>query len=71
MVTDNEIESTAEKLGVHTSNVQRDYVFGWLLAGIYQPENSLSNHLILKGGNGFRKAYFKNARFSSDIDYLG
>lgn len=69
MVSDTEIESTAEELGVHTSNVQRDYVFGWLLAGIYQPENPLSNQLILKGGNGFRKAYFESARFSNDIDF--
>ena len=67
MVTDSEIESTAEDLDVHTSNVQRDYIFGWLLAGIYQPDNDLSNHLILKGGNGFRKAYFENARFSDDL----
>ena len=69
MVTDREIEATAKELDVHTSNVQRDYVFGWLLAGIYQPENPLSNHLILKGGNGFRKAYFESTRFSNDIDF--
>jgi predicted nucleotidyltransferase component of viral defense system len=64
-----EIEQKAEELGVHVSNVQRDYVFGWLLAGLSQPNNPLRRQLILKGGNAFRKAYFEHARFSNDLDF--
>jgi hypothetical protein len=40
--------------------VQRDYVFGRLLTAIYI--------LVLKGGNGFRKAYLPNMRFSA-VDF--
>lgn len=54
---------------MHTSNVQRDYVFGWLLAGLAQAHNLLQPLLILKGGNCFRKAYFEHARFSNDLDF--
>jgi predicted nucleotidyltransferase component of viral defense system len=64
-----EIDAKAEELGVHVANVQRDYVFGWLLAGLAQPENRLRLALILKGGNCFRKAYFEHARFSNDLDF--
>lgn len=69
MIEKAEIDSKADALGVHTSNVQRDYVFGWLLAGLYQPSNPMARVLSLKGGNAFRKAYFEHARFSNDLDF--
>ncbi|MBI2340036.1 MAG: nucleotidyl transferase AbiEii/AbiGii toxin family protein [Deltaproteobacteria bacterium] len=69
MIKKEEIDIKAEELGVHTSNVQRDYVFGWLLAGIFHSSNDLSRQLILKGGNCFRKAYFEHTRFSNDLDF--
>jgi len=69
MIEKAEIDHKSEELGVHVSNVQRDYVFGWLLAGLFQSDNQLQNKLILKGGNAFRKAYFENARFSNDLDF--
>jgi predicted nucleotidyltransferase component of viral defense system len=69
MIEKYEIDGKADELGVHVANVQRDYVFGWLLAGIAQAENYLQRSLILKGGNCFRKAYFEHARFSNDLDF--
>jgi predicted nucleotidyltransferase component of viral defense system len=63
-----EIEQKATEFGIHAANVQRDYVFGWLLAGIYSVSN-LGGDLILKGGNCFRKAYFPLTRFSNDLDF--
>src|SRR5882724_3167483 len=69
MIEKKEIDQKGAELGVHSSNVQRDYVFGWLLAGLFQPGNALQNQLILKGGNAFRKAYFEDARFSNDLDF--
>ena len=63
MIEKAEIKAKAEEFGIHESNVQRDYVFGWLLAGIYLA-SELRNLLILKGGNCFRKAYFPLTRFS-------
>jgi len=59
MIDKQEIDTKSDELGVHVANVQRDYVFGWLLAGLAQPENRLRPSLILKGGNGFRKALFR------------
>lgn len=69
MIEKPEIDAKAEELGVHRSNVQRDYAFGWLLSSFYQPGNPLQRLLILKGGNCFRKAYFEHARYSTDLDF--
>jgi predicted nucleotidyltransferase component of viral defense system len=69
MIEKAEIDARAYELGVHAANVQRDYVFGWLLAGLAQAENTLRPSLILKGGNCFRKAYFEHARYSNDLDF--
>ncbi len=68
MIDQHEIELMSVELGVHSSNVQRDYVFGWLLAGIYS-QSELGNRLVLKGGNCLRKAYFPLGRFSNDLDF--
>lgn len=68
MIDRDEIVNKSEELGVHASNVQRDYVFGWVLAGIFSVSD-LRNHLVLKGGNCFRKAYFDAARYSPDLDF--
>ena len=68
MIHRNEIDSKAKEFDIHASNVQRDYVFNWMLHGIYEL-SELGNHLILKGGNCLRKAYLKNTRFSSDLDF--
>jgi predicted nucleotidyltransferase component of viral defense system len=69
LIEKDEIDLKSAELGVHAANVQRDYVFGWLLRGIFQTENPLSQLLVLKGGNAFRKAYFEHARFSNDLDF--
>src|SRR5579862_8804524 len=68
MITKPEIEAKAEEMSIHISNVERDYVFGWTLCGIYST-SPLGKILVLKGGNCFRKAYFPNARFSNDLDF--
>lgn len=68
MIERGEIEAKATEFAIHTSNVQRDYVFGWLLYGIYTG-SPLGGILWLKGGNCFRKAYFPNTRFSRDLDF--
>ena len=68
MIEKDEIDAKASEFEIHTSNVQRDYVFGWLLFAIYN-NAYLADLLILKDGNCFRKAYFPNTRFSSDLDF--
>lgn len=68
MIEKEEIEEKSQEFEIHTANVERDYVFGWLLAGIYTV-SPLKGLLILKGGNCFRKAYFAHTRFSNDLDF--
>lgn len=68
MITKDEIETKAEEFDIHVANLERDYVFGWLLCGIYSASD-LKDALILKGGNAFRKAYFSTTRFSNDLDF--
>src|SRR5260221_7128630 len=68
MISREEIESKSLEFGIHVANVQRDYVFGWLIVAVYTT-TELKNALILKGGNCFRKAFFPNTRFSADLDF--
>jgi predicted nucleotidyltransferase component of viral defense system len=68
MITRDEIEAKALEFSLHPSNIERDYVFGWLLTGIFS-QSMLKDLLILKGGNCFRKAYFPHTRFSNDLDF--
>lgn len=68
MIQNEEIINKSEEFKIHTSNVQRDYIFGWLLNGIYS-QSALNSRLILKGGNALRKVYLKNTRFSKDLDF--
>ncbi len=69
MISSEEINAVGKEIGVGSANVERDYVFGWLLAGLYATDNELATQLILKGGNAFRKGYFRDARFSKDLDF--
>ena len=68
MIERDEIDDTAAALEVRPVDVERDYVFGWLLAGIFGA-SSLRDRLVLKGGNALRKGYFENTRFSGDLDF--
>ena len=49
MITKDEIEAKAKEFGLHAANIERDYVFGWLLAGLYGA-SPLRDVLVLKGG---------------------
>jgi predicted nucleotidyltransferase component of viral defense system len=68
MIEKDEIVAQARLIGVHMVNVERDYVFGWLLKAFYE-NDYLSPLLIFKGGNCMRKAYYPSTRFSSDLDF--
>jgi predicted nucleotidyltransferase component of viral defense system len=68
MIDKDEIEAQAQLIDVHTVNVERDYVFGWLLKSFYE-NDYLAPLLVFKGGNCMRKAYYPSTRFSSDLDF--
>jgi uncharacterized protein len=61
MIPENEIKILARTYEVPTSTIERDYAQNWLLA--YLPK------MALKGGTGLQKCYFKNYRFSDDLDF--
>jgi predicted nucleotidyltransferase component of viral defense system len=68
VITLEEIDEAALNLEISISNVERDYVFGWLITGIFQ-ESALGQSLVLKGGNALRKGYLPFTRFSDDLDF--
>ena len=53
MIGRDEVLVVARDLDLSAANVQRDYVFGWLLAGIFA-ESRLGESLVLKAGNSLR-----------------
>jgi predicted nucleotidyltransferase component of viral defense system len=63
-----EINAKAKEFEINASKIQRDYVFGWLLFGIFT-SSGLKDTIFLKGGNALRKGYFENTRYSSDLDF--
>lgn len=67
MISKDEIRTKARKFEISEADVQRDYVFGWLLFGIFT-SSALKDEIFLKGGNALRKGYFENTRYSSDLD---
>ena len=48
--------------------IEKDYVLGWLLAGIAQ-HPALAERWIFKGGTCLRKCYYETFRFSEDLDF--
>lgn len=68
MISANEVKELSSQLGVPLSYVEKDYVMGWLLWGIYT-NPILAQNLVLKGGNCLRKVYFPDTRFSDDLDF--
>jgi predicted nucleotidyltransferase component of viral defense system len=68
MITKDEIEAKSQEFEIRTANVERDYVFGWLIFGIFTVSD-LKETVFLKGGNALRKGYFENTRFSTDLDF--
>ena len=68
MITKSEIDAKAQEFEIHTSDVQRDYIYGWILAGLFT-NSRLRGRVFLKGGNALRKAYFASTRYSNDLDF--
>jgi predicted nucleotidyltransferase component of viral defense system len=68
MIPEQEVHSLSRSLGVPLTHVEKDYVMGWMLWGMYS-RSSLADRLVLKGGNCLRKVYFPETRFSDDLDF--
>jgi uncharacterized protein len=68
MIKPDEISKTANSLGLRETQVEKDYVIGWVLKGISNNEY-LKQQLVFKGGTALRKMYFPDYRLSEDLDF--
>jgi predicted nucleotidyltransferase component of viral defense system len=68
MIDRREILAFAQALGLPPRVVEKDYVLGWLLAGI-RTNDALAQHWVFKGGTCLKKCYFETYRFSEDLDF--
>ena len=63
-----EILETATRMSLGPQVVEKDYVLGWVLAGIYAHEE-LASTWVFKGGTCLKKCFFETYRFSEDLDF--
>src|ERR1700688_655212 len=68
MISDQEIDAKAKEFELRPLDVQKDYVYGWLLNGLFQ-RPAFAGQLVLKGGNALRKGYLPDTRFSKALDF--
>ena len=64
------LQEARRRLGIPWEVLERDYVLSWILTGISQTP-VLRDTLAFKGGTALRKCYFKDYRFSEDLDFTG
>jgi predicted nucleotidyltransferase component of viral defense system len=63
-----EILEFAREVGLDPNVVEKDYVLGWMLAGIGQHPRTRDSW-VFKGGTCLKKCYFETYRFSEDLDF--
>lgn len=68
MINKQEIMEHAKKLKLDPRIIEKDYILGWLLAGIAN-DDEIVRSWVFKGGTCLKKCYFENYRFSEDLDY--
>ena len=68
MIDRREILSLAEQTSLNPHVIEKDYVLGWLLAGIFAHEE-LAENWVFKGGTCLKKCFFETYRFSEDLDF--
>lgn len=68
MIDKNELIDFAKAFALPIETVEKDYVLGWILAGIEQ-EPAINSLWLFKGGTCLKKCYFETYRFSEDLDF--
>lgn len=68
MIPSREILQLREEWQISVGVIEKDYVLGWLLAGIAN-EPELAETWVFKGGTCLRKCYYETYRFSEDLDF--
>jgi predicted nucleotidyltransferase component of viral defense system len=68
VIEKSEILAMAEQTSLTPHVVEKDYVLGWMLAGIYS-RAELAENWVFKGGTCLKKCFFETYRFSEDLDF--
>ena len=68
MISKEEILKLAKALNLRPDTIEKDYVIGWMLYGIYE-NLQLKDKWIFKGGTSLKKCFFETFRFSEDLDF--
>jgi len=68
MIDRREILDTASLVSLNAHVVEKDYVLGWMLAGI-EAHAELRDSWVFKGGTCLKKCFFETWRFSEDLDF--
>jgi predicted nucleotidyltransferase component of viral defense system len=68
MIKPGEIQQKANAVGVRDQQIEKDYMLSWILYGISK-HAQLSKAIVCKGGTVLKKVYFKDYRFSEDLDF--
>lgn len=68
MIGRQEIMDFTREFGLAPHVIEKDYVLGWLLAGISH-NTEISESWAFKGGTCLKKCYFETYRFSEDLDF--
>src|SRR6185312_15890984 len=68
MIDKREILETASSFSLLPNVVEKDFVLGWILAGINAHED-IAESWVFKGGTCLKKCYFETYRFSEDLDF--
>ncbi len=68
MIDPRDIQDLAVAISLAPNVVEKDYVLGWLLAGIGN-DGALGSGWVFKGGTCLKKVHFETYRFSEDLDF--
>jgi predicted nucleotidyltransferase component of viral defense system len=68
MITRRELEQLRAEWTLDIAVIEKDYLLGWLLAGI-AAHPVLGRSWVFKGGTCLRKCYYETFRFSEDLDF--
>lgn len=68
MISHRDIVARVAEWNLREDIIEKDYVLGWLLAGISEHPR-LRETWVFKGGTCLKKCYFETYRFSEDLDF--
>lgn len=68
MIPQRELAALRAEWTLDQGVIERDYILGWLLAGIADHE-ALNRTWVFKGGTCLRKCFYETFRFSEDLDF--